>query len=504
MGVVFRQSVKTTIIIFTGALLGALLIFLSTYMIPDRQELGFTRNLTNQAVVLSQLLLFGVQGTLAVFIYRYDDDARKRHMLIAICLIVPFVFMAVATAAYLLFNQQIIHLFQPQDIPFMKRYFLWLPLFTLFVMYMVVLESYLVSQTKLAIATFMREVVLRLLGIALIILFGYNYISFDVLVAGTALIYVFPVFLLLAIAWRTKGFGVKFDPGAFTKAEYKEILHFSWFHNLSSVSVTLMGFIDSLMLASMDKKGLSSVAVYTIAVFIMSVLGIPAKAMVPAAYPNLAKAIKDDDMDRARDVFIRSSINILLMSVLMAILVICNLNNVISVLPKGYEPVAVLVLIMLIGKMADMATGMNDQIITVSRHYKMNFYMSVLLVVLMVVFNMLLIPRYGYYGAAWATTVAVTLYNGGKFVFVYAKMKIQPFTRSSFSVFLCGAVAFTAGYLFPYFFNPARHVYVHTFLDAAMRSTVIVIVYVLMLLWLKPSPDLVDYIGQVKKNKRLF
>ena len=495
MGIVFRQSVKTTIVIFVGAFLGALLIFLSTRMVP-KQELGFTRNLTYQALLFSQVLLFGLQGTIAVYIHRYDNEDKRRKALITVCLLLPLLFMILGTIIYVLFKEQIISLSQPQDIPFMKRYFMWVPLFTFFIAYQSLLELYLSSQTKVAVATFMREVVLRVLNIILILLFGFNYISFDLLVAGTVMIYSVPMLLLIFFSYRTKGFGFSFDFKVFTRSEYREIFHFSWYNTLLSVSLTLMGVIDSLMLASIDKRGLSSVAVYMIATFVMSVLYIPYKAMVPAAFPDLARAFKEKNMEKAKDVFIRTSLNILITSVCLVVVVCCNLNNITAILPKGYGAVTLLVMIMVIGRVVDIATGMNDQLITASPYYKFNFYMSVMLVLLMIAFNALLIPFYSYYGAAWAMSIALTIYNIGKLIFVYAKLHILPFTANTLLVFIGAGAALVAGYFLPFILNP--------YVDTVVRSGVIVMVYILMLLWLKPSKDLEVYLASIKKNKRLF
>jgi type IV secretory pathway component VirB8 len=47
-------------------------------------------------------------------------------------------------------------------------------------------------------------------------------------------------------------------------------------------------------------------------------------------------------------------------------------------------------------------------------------------------------------------------------------------------------------------------VYVRTFADVAVRGTIVAVVYLLLLLLLKPSKDLEDYLASVKANKRLF
>jgi hypothetical protein len=81
---------------------------------------------------------------------------------------------------------------------------------------------------------------------------------------------------------------------------------------------------------------------------------------------------------------------------------------------------------------------------------------------------------------------------------------MQPFSKNTLLVLLAALPAVAAGYFFPYLFSHTRHIYVHSFMDAALRSLVIIIIYMLMLLWLKPSKDMVEYLASIKKNKRLF
>jgi hypothetical protein len=60
------------------------------------------------------------------------------------------------------------------------------------------------------------------------------------------------------------------------------------------------------------------------------------------------------------------------------------------------------------------------------------------------------------------------------------------------------------GYFLPRFFEDGHHIFKHAAYDATLRSALIVAVYAAMLLWLKPSPDLQEYMATIKKNKRLF
>jgi len=495
MGIVFRQSIKTSIVVFGGALLGALVIFLSQQYIP-KQELGYTRTLTNQAVIASQFLLLGLSNTLSVYVHKYTDTDKRKHVLITLCFFAPLIIIAVATILYFIFSTQIINLFQPQDIPFMKRYFALLPLFTVYFIYQILLEQFLTSQMKVAIATFLREILLRVLNIILILLFGFNYISFDVFIIATVLIYSIPITLLFLLAIRNRAFRLSAQWTYFSRKEYRDIIHFAWYHSLLNISITLIGSLDVLMLAPLDKSGLSSVAVYANAVFIMSLLQIPYKAMMPATFPILAQAYESKDHDKVKDLFTRSSLNIFIASLLVALLIGCNLQNAVSIMRKGYEAIAPLAIIMMAGRLADIATGMNDQILSISNYYKINFYLSLGVVVLMIVFNVLFIPSFSIYGAAWSTSLALILYNIAKLVIVKKKLNLMPFSSNTWRVLLAGTPALLAGIYIPYILNP--------YVDTIIRSLAIFALYVAMLIWLKPSDDMMVYISTVRKNKRLF
>ena len=503
MGVVFRQSAKNSIVVILGAILGALVIWLSTTYLT-KPQLGFTRNLTNYAVALSQILLLGLNNTLAVYIHRYANDERKKKSLITICLLLPAVITAIFSVVYILLHSWILPHFQPADIPYMQRYFYWLPIYTLFFVYMVILEQYLGSQMKVAVSAFMREVVLRIATIALILLFGFGYVNFDFFVIGSILIYSLPVVIFLGLSALTAGFGISFKTSDFTKDEYKEMVHFSWYHFLLTVSVLLMGYMDALSLPFYDRNGFSSVAIYSVAVFFISFLQLPLKAMMPASFTVLAKAFADGDMPKARDIFSRSSINILIPTLGIAVLLCCNLENAIIIIKNGYTEIIPVFAILFIGNIVNIATGMNDQVLSIANYYKFNFYLSLLLMGVLFLLIRVLVPRYGIYGAAWSTTSILMTFNVLKYLFVWRKLDMQPFTKGTLMAFISAAVALAGGYYLPHFFNQAHHIYVRTFADVAIRSAAIIIIYAGMLLWLKPSPDLREYLATVKKNKRLF
>jgi O-antigen/teichoic acid export membrane protein len=503
MGIVFRQSIKTSMVIFTGALLGILTIWLSTKYIA-RQPLGFTGNLTYNCLLLAQIAILGLNSTLTVYIHKYPAGDPRRSVLLSLCIGLPVLLCFIAAGPFLLIRPWVLLHFQETDQWYMNRYYLLIPVYTLLFVLQILLEQFLGTQMKVAIAAFIREVVVRLFIIAFILLFAAGYISFDAFVVASVLVYLVPILVYLFIAIRDGSFSFSLKLRSLAPAEYKELWHFSWYHFLLAMSITLMSYLDSVALPLYDHSGFVAAAVYRVAIFLISFLQMPSKAMLNPVVTVLSQAIAEDNQSKIKDVFARSSINILIATVFMAAIIICNLDNAISVLSKGYEQIGLIFLILFLGRIVDLATGVNDAILSVTKHYKFSFYISIGLIALLFGLIKWLVPVYGVYGAAWATSITLILFNLGKFLYVWLKLDMQPFSIHTLQVLLAGAVTIAAGYFFPHFLAGKGHMYIYTFIDAGLRSVIIAAVYLLMLYWLKPSADLREYVASIKKNKRLF
>jgi hypothetical protein len=146
--------------------------------------------------------------------------------------------------------------------------------------------------------------------------------------------------------------------------------------------------------------------------------------------------------------------------------------------------------------MTDMSTGLNTELISITSYYKFNFRMSLVLLAVVIIADRIFIPKAGIYGAAWVASGALVAFNVVKMIFLYAKTGLQPFSKNSIYIVVCGGAAFCASWLLPHLANP--------FLDTFIRSAVVIISYTAMLLVLRPSPDLSHYLSQVRKDKRLF
>lgn len=495
MGIVFRQSVKTTIVTFTGAGLGALIVLVSP-MLMQKAEYGLINNITYLAATVQLFVMVGTSVLVAVYTQRYGQDDERRKALLTIGLLVTVISSILFSIGFLLLKEPVIGLYNEADQVLIRQYYHYLPFVVLFMALGTIIEHYLIANVKVAQAAFAKEIILRLVNLSLLGLIYAGYIGFSQYIAGNVFMYIVPLSLLLLFASRVKGFGLTFNLKVFSRAEYKDMLHFSWYHLLVGSTLTLLGYVDTLMIAPLDSNGLEASAMYAIAVFITSFMFMPYRSMAVASSPILNQAYIDKDMPKVRDLFARAGVNIFIAGTGMFALIAVNLDNLVSILPAGYEAVKYLVLILMLGKLADMATGLNNELISISKHYKFNFRLSGLLLFTVVALDRLFIPMYGIYGAAWVATGTLIIFNIVKMAFLYKKLKLKPFTTKTWLIPVAGLCAGAAGYLWPYLINP--------YIDAVTRTFVVLITYVTALLLLKPSPDLNSYLAAVRKDKKLF
>lgn len=497
MGVVFRQSVKTSIITFTGALLGGIVAIYSSNVMP-KQELGFVRLLPIQAVIASFFLMVGMNNALFFYLHRFDEhaDPEKKSVLLTVSFGVPLLVYVLGALGYVLFLDHWLQFNQEQDRLLMSRYAWCLPLFALFNLLMMLFEAYLHAHIKAAQASFVREVLIKGGNLLLFILFGLRLIPFPVFITLFVGINLLAVLVLWRMASRLADFKFSFQWQLVSRAEYRSILIFALFHALMGISGTLFGFLDSQLLTTLSRDGLASIPVYTNATFIATLISIPYRALSVPASGDISKAYAQNNHDKVENAYQRAGLNIFIPSLFMVILVIGNLHNAVAILRDGYEAVFGITLILLIGRLGDSATGLNDMALNMSPYYRLNFYLSASIVVLMIVMFHLMIPAFGVYGAAWVSSGALLLFNLAKAWFVWIKMRLHPFSGGTLKTIGIAAVVWLLTYFIPHSENP--------YFDAVWRSILIAVLFAGLIIWVKPSKDISDFLKEVRKKKRLF
>jgi len=450
MGVVVRQSVKSVIITIVGIVLGGIVTVLSMRYFP-KSEYGFTQTLIKVTVQASLLGLFGFNYAVLIHGQRYPKGHPNRNAFMTICAAFPVIFSLLITVLFFAFKGKILSFYNTGDQQMMSQFFAIFPLLTLLTVVVNWLSAFLQSIQKNALQNLAQEVLFRIVYIGLIICYGMKWLTFGQFIWLFLAAWSIPICYLLFIALSAGKlrFTIKI---ALPKLEIKELVRFSGYHMLTGVSTTLILQLDAILLAPLAANGLAAVAVYSVATLAISMLRNPTRVIATTAVPSFSIAYKEGNLRKLSHLFNRSCVNMQIIALGMFAFILLDIDfiqQVVAMVKDGYGSIKWLIIILMFGQIADMISGFNHQILSVSKYYRFNFWISVGLLALVFALNYILIQDFGIYGAAWATSIGLIVFNIVKSWFVWKKLKMQPFSKKSLMVLLAGAIAFAVAWLIP-------------------------------------------------------
>jgi O-antigen/teichoic acid export membrane protein len=251
---------------------------------------------------------------------------------------------------------------------------------------------------------------------------------------------------------------------------------------------------DTIVIAGILPNGLALAAVYTLAQNVASLIQAPQRGIISSSIAPLSKAWKDKDFGKINRIYFSSSINQLIFSVGMFVLIWINFTDGVFTfgLKKGYLEAKDVFLFIGLMRIVDMGTGVNAQIIGTSTLWRFEFFSGIILLSLALPLNYFLAKAYGVTGPAISNLIAFTIYNAIRYFFLWKKYKMQPFTIKSFYTLLLGL----AGYFICYYFFHDKL----GFWWIVLRSTIFCLIYISGVLLLRISPDIEPVWNTVKKK----
>ncbi|WP_133273267.1 lipopolysaccharide biosynthesis protein [Hymenobacter radiodurans] len=351
-------------------------------------------------------------------------------------------------------------------------------------------DAYLKALYQTAFSSFVQDILLRVLTVVAALLFSLGYLTFHQFVLAFIGSYGFATLLLALYVMYLGEWHLRPSKAALGVVPVREVLSFSGFVILSSLSGTIIGSIDSLMVGS--SISLAATGVYTTAFFISTALTIPARSLNKIAFPLLAEYWKAQDMPRMADFYRRTTRLNTVVGCWLALGIGLNLDFIYSLMRPEFAAGATSVLLLLAGRLFDSITGVNGLILVTSPRYRFDLVFNVSLAVATVLLNLLLIPLYGLTGAALATLLAMTGINVARTWFVWRAYGLQPF---DFRIPLVLAVAAAAG--LAAWLVPITH---SVFVTMLVRSTMLTSVYGGLLLLTRAVPEVSNLWQQVRRR----
>jgi O-antigen/teichoic acid export membrane protein len=200
---------------------------------------------------------------------------------------------------------------------------------------------------------------------------------------------------------------------------------------------------------------LNNVAFYTLAFYIGAVTQLPQKAISAIANPLASNAINTNNDKALSEIYKQSSFNQFILGGILFVAIWVSINEVMVLLPEKFSGGKWVVFFIGLSRLFQMATGVSGGILVYSKHFRLNFRLNLILIVLTLVTNYFFIHK-GYLnmditGAAIATAITFFIYNLVKIIYVKKYFQISPFSKHYGIGFLLLLLTMTV-----YFWEPMR------------------------------------------------
>jgi O-antigen/teichoic acid export membrane protein len=342
------------------------------------------------------------------------------------------------------------------------------------------------------IGIFLKEFLVRFGNLLLLIMYFFHWIDFDSYVILYVVNLSFPAIVLFIYLLVKDEFGIRFTPGFFTPTMRKDIVLLAFFGVIGGFSGIAVINIDKYMIN--HYLDLSATGIYSITFYFSTLILMPNRSLSKISITLLAENWKQNDLNSIRTIYYKSSINQLLIAMLLFLGIWCNTHNIFDFLPDEYRAGKYVIFFIGLGNMVNMLSGVSMQIISTSKYYRYQTYLMLLLIVLVVISNILFIPAYGLIGAALASMISTIIFVVFRFAFVYKTFNMHPFRKEHLYAIIIFVVTFGINYLIPKMEN--------LYVDLIIRSAVISIVFLFLSWKFKVSEDGMELLDLLKQRVR--
>ena len=484
MGHIRRQTILSSIIIYIGFAIG----FVNTYLYVKQgiftpEQYGLTRLINDISATFFSFGTFGV----ITYIYKFhpfykNNLSKKENDQLGLSLIIIMLGFLFVIAGSIFLKPLFIRKFSERSLLFINYYYWTLP-FALGLLLFSIFEAFAWFAQRSIFTNFLRETGLRIIQLILILCFVAGWITFDGFIKWFSFCYLFIAFVLIVYLVRKKSVTITFKISRVTKKFSKRIFSLMMLIYGSLIINTLAQYIDTIIIASVSVKGLTDVGIYTLATFIATTISVPQRSIISATVPVLSNSWKTKNYEEIRRIYNRTSINLLLLSLLIFFIIWLNVNDLFTVLNinKDFEAGKIVILILGISKIIDAGTGVNSQIIGTSNLWRFEVLTGVLLLSISIPLNYFLVKQMGINGSALSNLIAFAIYNMVRLLFIYKKFSMQPFTyKTVYAVLITVAI-----YALCYFALNNMHGWIAIFL----RSGIFVLLFALAVIKFRISPD---------------
>ena len=493
MGIIKRQAIKQSIVNYLGVVIGAISV---VFIYPLAMEtVGLARFLIDTATLTAPFLLLGFGGVTIKFFPEFKTEDGENNGFLSFILSIPAISVLLFSVLALVFRSPIqAYLERTNKEESTQEFWIYFIPIAICLAFFQLLYNYSTNYGRITVPAIFQNFIKIVLP-TVVLLWYYDLIDLPILV--WALVANFIIALAAIIFYLNKNGYLKFGGkwNHLTTDRRRRVFSYALFSLFGGIGSVLAFRIDSFMISTLID--LQSNGAFTIAAFIGNAIAIPTNAVNQISSPILTKAIRESDFEEVNKIYKGASINLLAVGLMLFVLVACSVENLFQLMPFKEEwtddPAFIkqgVIIVLLVGfaRIIDMATSVNNPIINFSPYYRFGLYAILILGIFNIFTNLFFIKtlELGIIGVALATLVALSLYNLVKLIFIYWKFGIHPFSFTTLKLLLFAGLAFMAAFFIPSSGTSMWNI----ILDIAIKSIIVIGVYLPLILRFKVSPDI--------------
>lgn len=490
MGIIKRQSITNGIVTYAGIFIGFINLMVIQPKFLTAEELGLTRILYSCSMVIAMFIPMGIGSATTKYFPQFRNPETKNHGYFGFMMLFPVVGFLIASVILYFIKDFIVLQYIKESKLFTEFYNFIFPL-SFIIACISCLNIYCYSLLKSTVPVFLNDLVSRLMILILVPVYYIKWITlFQFIVLFTG-VYGIQLAMLTFYIFYEEIPGFKIDWDFFRKKnKLINLLKYGWimwFAVLASIGLKELGtiIIGKFM-------ALQFVAIYAICAFIPTIIEAPLNALERITTSKIAYAWNDQNLTEIKTIYQKSSLYMLLIGGLLFLGININIVDLLSFLPEKYHAGNLVVLIISIGTLFNMATGVNTAILFYSDEYRTGAIFLISLIFISFLFQIFFIPIWGINGAALATAVSGMLFNLANLIFVSIKFHLHPFSTKTAAIVLLVMLCYVLNYFLPQLPN--------AILNIGYRSVIISLVYFFTVYFLKIVPEFHHHLP-FQKNK---
>lgn len=486
MGIVFKHSSWNLAITVLGFLFGAFntLQLATTYL--DDDYFGLWGYILSSAFLLFPLMSFGVHNTIVKFYSSYEHKKDRDNFLTQM-LLWPLLGLIPVVLIVAFYSNDIKVLISSKN-PMVADYLWPIILVATFQAYFEIFYAWTKVYLKTIGGNFLKEVFYRVAATITLIMVATGMITQIQFIYSLVLIYFLRTLAMCVMALYTYTPRLRFNKLVATR----ELLWYSILMIIAGSVGTALIDLDKSMLN--QYVNIENISYYNVAVFIATVIAIPARGMAQIVHPLTAGFFNKGNLKEVENLYKRSSLNLSIVGGLLLILIICNVKEFYTFMPPEFAVAIPVVFLIAIVKYSENLLGSNNAILYNTNLYQWTLWLGLAFAVIAIFLNMWLIPSYGLIGAAIATCAAYLIYAFAKVYYVYYKLQIHPWTRETTLILILLLVTNIAFYFWDFEFN--------AYLNIILKSSLITITFAAVIYFTKVSKEINDIIDKLVFNTK--